>query len=745
MNSKLYYLQAASEWNEALPLGNGTLGCMFYGGVEKEVLQLNHESIWAGPPVPENRSGANKYIKKAVKMLKKGKYLESQKLIQERVMDDRISPRSYQPLGNLLVSLKSMEGFSNYKRELDLSKAIGTITWVKDGIDYTRETFIPVKEQCVISRTVSSLPGSLSGEIEFEREGDVEIVASSYNKISILGQAEHSGTHKGVKFKSIVSIEVNGGSCVKDEDKIIIKNANSFIIVITCNTDYNFKDPSSPKITYDAENVEVLNQYNSIKDQHIINHRELYNRMSLNLGSIQDYDLEPTDLRLTNYKKNRSLSFLSLYFNFARYLTISSSRENTLCSNLQGIWCKDMEAPWNSDYHLNVNIQMIYWLCEAVGLPECHNPFFDYVEALVPNGRETAKNVYNCRGSVSHHCSDVWLFTAPFGEVEYGMWPLASGWNSRHFMEHYDYTGDRDFLLKRALPYLREASLFFLDYLTDDKNGELIFGPASSPENMFYDPKTSEICNITLGSTMAQQIVWETFYNYLRALKILNKDEEYKIQIKEAFNNLKESVIGSDGRIMEWDKEFTEVDPGHRHISHVYGVYPGFQFQNNQKYLDAAKVTLNKRLESGGGHTGWSRAWIINLWARLKCGDKVWENMNALIENSTLTNLFDNHPPFQLDGNIGGASGILEMIVQSSSSAIHLLPALPNEVSRGEIKGLHVRGGFILDFRWKDCEINSLSVKSISGNKLKVILPDDLILCDMVTEKGKDYILMPAV
>lgn len=737
MESKLYYLQEAEDWNSALPLGNGRLGCMFYGGVSKETLQLNEESIWAGPPVPGNRTGAYKYIDKARKLLKKGHYLEAQNLIQTGVMGKRISPRSYQPLGNLFISLKNMEGYSNYKRVLDLPTAIGSTVWSVGDVHYRRETFIPSKEQCIISKTTSSLSGNLFAEIAFEREGDVLIESKYGNKIYVSGQAEHNGTHRGVKFSSIISIEIDNGTIHVNGNKIEVIGADSFTVIISCKTDYNFSKPYSPNSNYLITDVLILDKYIDIKNRHIKEYSGLYNRMYLKLGGNIEGDSDPTDRRLANYKTDRSPSFLSLYFNYARYLTISSSRENTLCANLQGIWCKDMEAPWNSDYHLNVNIQMIYWLCEAVGLSELHKPFFDYAEALVPNGKITAKDVYNCRGTVNHHSSDVWMFTAPFGEVEYGMWPLGAGWNSRHFMEHFDYTGDKKFLLNRALPYLRETSLFFLDYLTEDENGLLLFGPASSPENMFYDPETAEICNITLGSSMAQQIVWETFYNYIKSLEILNVNDIYEEDIKSAFKRLKETGIATDGRVMEWDKEVLEVDPGHRHISHIYGIYPGFQYSNSPKYIKAAKKTLSLRLRSGGGHTGWSRAWIINLWARLKNSTEALDNINTLIDKSTLANLFDNHPPFQLDGNIGGASGILEMLVQSHNGSIELLPSLPKLLEYGEIRGLRVRGGFILDFNWKKHKVVNIIIKSISGNYLKVVLPDNMVIMDQKTVKDQ--------
>ncbi len=766
MESKLHYIKPAKCWDEALPLGNGRLGAMFYGDVNSEEIQLNEESIWAGPPVPENRVGAHKYIKQAQEMLFNGEYVKAQDLIQNNVMSERIAPRSYQTLGSLFLKLNSVVPFENYSRELNISNAVGTTNWTSNNIKYKREIFISPVSQVLVCKTSCDKKGGLTGSLSFKRESGADVTYFD-SGISVNGQAEHSGKHKGVKFASRISVKCTDGIICNNIDSLKISGATSFTIYLSSQTDYNFKDPYSPLLT-DLDKICLTQvtlaekiEYKDIKEVHIKSHKKLYDRMELSLGDDSEDNI-PTDIRLQNFEKTSSPSFIALYFNFARYLTICSSRQGCLSANLQGIWNKDIEAIWNSDYHININIQMIYWLAEAAGLHECHEPFLDLVEALVDNGRITAKEVYNCRGSVSHHTTDIWRFTPPFGDVQYGMWPMGFGWNSRHFMEHYDYTGDKVFLRERAFPIIRDAALFFLDFLVPDpKTGRLTSGPTSSPENMFLIPgvdreKTNNlkmsniaherfyttengVCNLTMGPAMDLQIIWETFFNYLKCLEIMNITDDLETDIKTAFELLDETKIGKDGRLMEWSSDLEEVDQGHRHISHIYGVYPGFQYSKNEKYLNAAKQTILTRTENGGGHTGWSRAWIVNLWARLKDVNRSWENLKQLITNSTLPNLFDNHPPFQMDGNMGGASGLLEMIVQSHKGYIELFPSLPKELSKGKIKGLRVRGGFILNFEWKDSKLINLKIKSINGNDLKVLLSRNIIVDLKSTKTDIEY------
>jgi alpha-L-fucosidase 2 len=742
-DNTLWYNKPAEKWMEALPVGNGRLGAMVFGQVEKETIQLNEESVWAGPPVPENREGAWKSIDKAREAIFNGDYLTSDSIMQADVLAPRIAPRSYQTLGNLNMDFLLTGEALNYRRELNLDKAIAKTTFTLNGVNYTREVFSSPVDQVIVVKLSADKPKSITVNLSLDRPADFEVAALGKNKIRMWGQASQKGKHLGVKYETQLLALPQGGKISGENGQINIADANSLTILISAATDYNKNDPYSP-LTHDlsavcSKDLKAVSKktIEKITSDHLTEHQRLFRRVELNLGITKENNL-PTNERLAAIKQGADdPELMALFFQYGRYLLISSSRPGNLPANLQGIWNKEMSAPWNADYHTNINFQMNYWPVEICNLSECHEPFFDLLEELVEPGQKTAKEVYNCDGFVVHHTTDVWHWTAPCGKVQYGMWPFGSAWCTQHFMEHYRFSGDKEFLANQAYPILKESCKFLLDWLSvDPRSGKLVSGPSTSPENKFYAPGTDKkFVNLDMGNAMDQEIIWDNFTNLLEAAKILEINDDFVSEITAALSNLALPKIGSDGRLMEWSQEFEEVDPGHRHLSHLFGLYPGKQFSVSQTpfMVDAINRSIDERLSKGGGHTGWSRAWIINFFARLQNSEKAYENLKALFQKSMADNLFDMHPPFQIDGNFGGTAGIAEMLVQShlkdanGETIIQLLPALPSVWPKGDVSGLCTRGGFELAMKWNNGKVESATISSKKGGSCKVQVGDKTI------------------
>ena len=731
---KIWFNQPTTKWNQGLPIGNGNLGAMIYGTPKKEIICLNEETIWTGgKDYNRDKKDAGKHIAAIQKLLFDEKYMEAEAMVQDKILADRLptGTDSYQMLANLFIETLNLDSVSNYKRELDINKSVVTTKFKNDDVQYTRTYFSSFPDKAMVYKFTADQQGKINISSSVKRNKQTKISVSK-NRIEF---SEHVGNGHGVKFHAIVNFETKGGTSEVKDGKLIISNADEVQIKVVASSNYRGLDPEKENIK--AINKIVKTSYQELLDRHIADYESLFHRLSFKLSESKG-DEFPTDVRLKKVKKGATDNYLTqLQYQFGRYLLISSSRPGTLPANLQGIWAKGFTPPWNSDYHTNINVQMNYWMAEMTNLAECHEPFLEYIDGLREMGRITAKKTYNARGFVVHHTSDIWHSTAAFGKARYGMWPMGAAWCCEHLFTHYEYTEDTEYLKNKAYPIMREAALFFVDFMVKDpKTGLLVTGPSISPENNFIT-KDGEKATLNMGPAMDREIVFELFNNCIKAAEILNIDTDFSDILKSKIKQMAPLEIGKDGRLLEWVGELKEAAPGHRHISHLYALHPSNQISKfkTPELFEAAKKTIAGRLAKGGGHTGWSRAWIINFYARLLEGEKAHNNILALQRKSTLPNLLDVHPPFQIDGNFGVVSGITEMLMQSHNDEVHLLPALPSAWASGSIKGIVAKKGFEIDMNWELGKLKTLVVTSKLGNVLKLRYNDEVK--EIETKKGE--------